>query len=869
MRYAFYSEEQKEQYPIALLVPSIRKQEIADVYDFDSRGVALDDVLVLDLYMTPGRKKPLAKDVKNYVSEELVPTLTDMKVEYVLCAQADYFKALTGAKKVEPNMGYVLDSEHDDFKVIYLPNYRALFYNPEKIQQDIDQAFTALTSHRTGVYSDPGKGVIHFAEYPQTPEEIREWLAKLLEMDCPLTIDTENFSLRHHDSGLGTISFAWNEHEGIAFAVDYQEIPGATEAPFGKIVPNHTVRDILKMFFRLLGQKAIYHHISYDAYILIYQLFMDDILDTEGLLEGMDVMLRDWDCTKLITYLAQNSCAGNKLSLKDQAQEFAGNYAQEDIKDISRIPLPELLEYNLIDACSTWYVYDKNHPTMVRDDQLDIYETIFKPAILDIVQMQLTGLPINMETVKEVRATLEEDRDDSLDRMRSSPIVEEYVQFLNRKWVHKRNSELKIKRVTIDDADEEFNPNSNPQLQEMLYDILKLPVIETTDSGAPAADGKTLKNLKNHTDEQEILDLLDALIDFKAVDKILSAFIPAFEKAVQGPDGWHYMFGNFNLGGTLSGRLSSSDPNLQNIPSSSRYAKLIKRCVEAPSGWVFVGLDFDSLEDKISALTTKDPNKLKVYIDGYDGHSLRAYAYFKEQMPDIDPSTVEGINQIKKKYDGLRTKSKAPTFALTYQGTKYTLMSNCGFDALLAGQIYDRYQEMYRVSIKWVDAHLDRAMETGYVTAAFGLRVRTPLLKQVIRGTSKTPKEAEAEGRSAGNALGQSWCLLNNRAASEFMGKVRKSKYRLDIRPCAHIHDAQYYLIRDDLTALSYTNEHLVKAVSWQNHPDIWHDKVKLSGSLSIFHPTWEKELEIPNGANENEILSIVSEYLSLKAEAA
>ena len=107
------------------------------------------------------------------------------------------------------------------------------------------------------------------------------------------------------------------------------------------------------------------------------------------------------------------------------------------------------------------------------------------------------------------------------------------------------------------------------------------------------------------------------------------------ENAVQGPDDWHYLFGNFNLGGTVSGRLSSSKPNLQNLPANSKYAKAIKSCFQSPPGWIFVGLDFASLEDRISALTTKDKNKLKVYTDGFDGHCLRAYNYFNSRMPNI------------------------------------------------------------------------------------------------------------------------------------------------------------------------------------------------------------------------------------------
>lgn len=265
--------------------------------------------------------------------------------------------------------------------------------------------------------------------------------------------------------------------------------------------------------------------------------------------------------------------------------------------------------------------------------------------------------------------------------------------------------------------------------------------------------------------------------------------------------------------------------------------------------------------------TTEIPSGSTVSIkkisqtDGYDGHSLRAFGYFKEQMPDVE-DTVDSINSIEKKYKSLRTESKAPTFALTYQGTYITLMSNCGFSEEKAKMIEKRYHEMYVVSDQWVENKLKQATKDGYITCAFGLRVRTPLLHQVIRGTKATPYEADAEGRTAGNALGQSWCLLNSRAASEFMGKVRKSKYRLDIRPCAQIHDAQYYLIRDDINVLLWLNEHLVKAVKWQDHPDIYHDDVKIGGELGLFYPSWAEELTIPNEATASKIQELLKEHL-------
>lgn len=229
----------------------------------------------------------------------------------------------------------------------------------------------------------------------------------------------------------------------------------------------------------------------------------------------------------------------------------------------------------------------------------------------------------------------------------------------------------------------------------------------------------------------------------------------------------------------------------------------------------------------------------------------------------IEPCTttefnVHYVNKIAKLAKEARQESKAPTFALTYAGTYLTLMTNCGFSVKKAKKIEQAYHDLYKVSDQWVSSKLNQASIDGYVTVAFGLRLRTPMLAQVIRGNSRTPHLAEAEGRTAGNALGQSWGLLTTRASIEFMERVRSTPaMRLAIQPCNSIHDALYYIIDDDVDTVAFANKHLVKAMQWQNHPDIYHDKVKLGGSLSIFFPNWSKELTIPNGATEEQIINI------------
>ena len=222
---------------------------------------------------------------------------------------------------------------------------------------------------------------------------------------------------------------------------------------------------------------------------------------------------------------------------------------------------------------------------------------------------------------------------------------------------------------------------------------------------------------------------------------------------------------------------------------------------------------------------------------------------------------VEIINSIAKRYPELRQQSKPVSFACQYGGTYITLMSNCGFSEEKAKLVESRYNQLYKEANEWVASKLKQASKDGYITAAFGLRVRTPLLKQVVLGNSKTPQQAESEARTAGNALQQSWGLLNTRASIEFMNQVRNSVYALDIRPCAHIHDAQYYMVRNDPTVVTWLNEQLVQAVNWNSHPDIYHDQVGLGGELSIFCPTWKDELTLPNKLSEPDLISLVQTY--------
>jgi DNA polymerase-1 len=495
---------------------------------------------------------------------------------------------------------------------------------------------------------------------------------------------------------------------------------------------------------------------------------------------------------------------------------------------------------------------------LLQDNQEDIYESLMLPSLKTIIQMELTGMPMDASTIGTVKAELKRQEQTYLSQINGSALVVSLNLALQTKAMVAANAKLKTKQHPLEKfKDMEFNPNSGTQLQVLLYEEMGLPVLDYTDTKQPATGADTIEKLINHATDSSHKELLSALIGLGKVAKILSTFIPAFERGLDKADGRKYLHGNFNLGGTVSGRLSSSDPNLQNLPSGSTFGKLIKKCFSAPPGWLMVGADFSSLEDYISALTTKDPNKLGVYINGFDGHCLRAAYYFRDQCPEIDLNDPASVNTIKKKYPELRHASKGPTFLLTYGGTYHGMMSSLGWEKEKAQSIEKGYHDLYKVSDAYVQDKIKQASKDGYVEVAFGLRVRTPLLKQVVYGSSRMPYEASAEARTAGNALGQSYCLLNNRAANAFMQKVWESPYRLDIKPIALIHDAIYLIVRDDVDVVHWVNQELIEAMRWQELPEIQHPIVKIGAALDIFYPDWSNPITLENSINKETLINV------------
>lgn len=855
----FVYEGNADTYPIALLVKdSAFNAESIDRYYVRylvQKGVPREDILVVSLPYQPGNKAT-ASFMKEQL-ETIMNGLLAAGTKHVFCLDAPYFKTLTKVSKADPHYGYPVsckwpDCEH--MNIIIGLNYRQLAYRPDE-EPKLYMGLDTLADVVFNRYTTLGKGIIHSATYPKQLADIQATLKSLHQYD-ELTADIEAFSLDFQSAGIGTIGFAWSRHEGAAFACDYQ--PSSSGGDF---VPNPDVRAALREFLETYQGKLIWHRAQYDLKAIIYALWMDNDLDTNGMLKGIEIMTRHFEDTLVILYLATNSVAGNELGLKAAAHAFAGNYAV-DVKDIKKVELPNLLEYNLIDCLSTYYLYETHYPTLVKENLEELYLGLMKDSIKTLIQMELVGMPLKPTQVNKVDQKISRIAEDAKAAIAQSPFVTKVETILQTDAMVAANAKLKTKQHPIERFHHlHYNPNSAQQTAKLLYDICGLPVIDRTKKGQPSTGTETLKKLVNHTDDQNILDLLQNLNDYSEAEKIRSSFVPAFQRARVKADGRSYLHGNFNIGGTISGRLSSSNPNLQNLPSGSTFGKLIKSCFQAPPGWIFCGADFASLEDRINALVTQDPNKLKVYLDGFDGHSLRTVSYWPDQFPGIDINDPASVNTIADTHDDLRSKSKGPTFALTYQGTWSTLVNKSGFSPSEAKDIEARYHELYEVSTNWVHEQIALASDRGYALGAFGIRIRTPLLEKTVLNTKNTPNEAKAEARSLGNAIsGQSYGLLTNRAMNATMARVWASEHRFNILPVAMIHDANYFLVKDNVKTVEWLNRVLIEEMAWQELPEICHDIVKLEAELDLFWPSWANSITLPNNATAKQIQQICSD---------
>ena len=433
----------------------------------------------------------------------------------------------------------------------------------------------------------------------------------------------------------------------------------------------------------------------------------------------------------------------------------------------------EYLTYLGYDIYYEYKLYRVFHKKLKQDRALmKLFYHLYMPGIISYETVEEHGVFIYPQQFKQVRKHLESERS-------------------------------KIEKSLLEMAGHEVNWNSPAQIQKLLYEELKLPVIETTESGSPSTSEATLMQLR---DKHPIVELI---LKYRGVNIQISHFIDGWINRMWG----RRLFPNFKLHGTVTGRTSCTDPNLQQVPRDP----IIRNLVGAPEGWSVVEIDYSQAELRIAAIMSGDETMKRIYQTGGDIHTHTYEMITGEKVSDD--------KYIKKEQ---RKKAKAVNFGFVYgmgwRKFKIYARDNYGVDLTdkEAEQWRERFFQAYHSLPKWHSKQRRIVQSMGQVRSPIGRLRRLP----DIYSTDKS-KRAEAERQSINSPVQGFGSDLTILGMSEIMGNAQyyDPDYVLDkdkFFVIGTVHDATLFEVRND-----YLMEFCPKAKHILEHPkaleDVFH----------------------------------------------
>jgi DNA polymerase-1 len=321
-------------------------------------------------------------------------------------------------------------------------------------------------------------------------------------------------------------------------------------------------------------------------------------------------------------------------------------------------------------------------------------------------------------------------------------------------------------------AGEKFNVGSPKQLGEILFDRLQIPGGEKGKTGAYATGADILEDITTLEDHPQGAQLAARILDWRQIAKLKSTYTDALQEAINPDTGRVHT--SYSLTGAVTGRLSSTDPNLQNIPVRTDEGRRIREAFVAPKGRVLVSLDYSQIELRILAHIADIPELRKAFEDGIDIHALTASEMFN--VP-LDQMTSD-----------IRRKAKAINFGVIYGISGFGLARNLRIPRAEAQGFIDRYFERFPGIKTYMSDTVKFAQSNGYVQTLFGRKIHTPDIN------AKGPGAGFAK-RAAINAPIQGTAADVIRRA---MIRMPQAIVGLDARMLLQVHDELLFEVAED-----------------------------------------------------------------------
>jgi DNA polymerase-1 len=518
-----------------------------------------------------------------------------------------------------------------------------------------------------------------------TTQQLDSWI-KALDKAPLFAFDTETTSLDYMQAEIVGVSFCIEPGKAayVPLAHDYAGAPDQLDRK------KSLAR--LKPLLEDPGRPKVGHHLKYDAHVL---------LGCGIALAGMryDSMLESYVLNSTATRHDMDSCAKHYLGIDTiKYEDVAGKGAKQI--PFNQVPVDKAAEYSAEDADITLQLHRTLHAALGKEPALlAVYEDIEQPLVPVLLAMEHHGVLVDRDRL----------------RRQSAEIV-------------KRLAELEAEAHRS--AGQPFNLDSPKQLQEILFTRQGLPVRQKTRTGQPSTAEDVLEELA------EKYPLPRLILEYRGLAKLRSTYTEKLPEQIDPKTGRVHT--SYHQAVAVTGRLSSSDPNLQNIPIRTPEGRRIRQAFVAPEGHVLLAADYSQIELRIMAHLSGDEGLARAFAEDGDIHRATAAEVF-----DTSPDKVT---------DDQRRAAKAINFGLIYGMSAFGLARQLGIERPAAQDYVERYFGRYPGVRDYMERTRTSARERGFVETVFGRRLYLPAIRSRDRNMQQYAERSAINAPMQGTA---------------------------------------------------------------------------------------------------------------------
>jgi len=573
-------------------------------------------------------------------------------------------------------------------------------------------------------------------ECVQSLDALQPWIDAAYRVGV-VAVDTETTSLDAMQAEL--VGFSLSVEPGRAC---YVPVGHRAAAPAGELALDDAATDAPPQIPLADALTALKPLMEDPAVLKVGQNLKYDML----VLRRHDVAIHPFDDTMLLSYVEDAGLHGHGMDELSRLHLDVSPIAYKDVAGsgksavtFDRVPLDKATDYAAEDADITLRLHQRLKPRLVSERVTTVYETLERPLVPVLVEMEGNGILV--------------DRDE-LARLSNDFAT--------------RMSELETEIHDL--AGEPFNINSPKQLGDILFDKMSLPGGKKTRTGAYATGADVLESLaaQGH-------DLPARVLDYRQLAKLKSTYTDSLQTQINPDTGRVHT--SYAMAATSTGRLASTDPNLQNIPVRSEEGRKIRRAFVAADGHKLISADYSQIELRIVAHIADIEALKAAFRDGLDIHAMTASQVFDVPLENMDPIT--------------RRSAKAINFGIIYGISAFGLANNLGIARSEAQAYIEAYFKRYPGIHDYMEDTKRFCHEHGYVETIFGRRIHLPAIND------KNPARRGFQERAAINAPIQgSAADVIRRAMIRLPGALTEAK--LSAKMLLQVHDELIFEVPDD-----------------------------------------------------------------------